>query len=68
MATYTITSSMDANPDIQPTFKYRYRSRDGFPLAQEEFDRRRDANKPAVMWRWMDGKATMVASHLPTRK
>jgi hypothetical protein len=33
-------------------YKYRRRSSNGSLLAQEEFDRRRAAGAPAVMWRF----------------
>ena len=59
MASFYITETADVNwatvnIDNLTQYKYRHESRDGHPLAQEEFDRRRDAGEPAVMWRFDD--------------
>ena len=43
MATYLITNSKHVTWDDDNTFKYRYRSTDGSPTAQSEFERRRAA-------------------------
>lgn len=57
MATFCLTDTpavdWDAvNWDELPKFKYRYKSADGSLLAQYEFERRRDAGLPTVMWRF----------------
>ena len=51
MATFYITNSPDVdwnttNWDELTRFKYRYESSSGAPLAQHEFDRRREAGLP----------------------
>lgn len=67
MATYYLTDAPDVdwgtvNWEELPKFKYRYESADGSPLAQDEFDRRREAGLPTVMWRFdtNDGPAVLL--------
>jgi len=48
------------NWDNVPKFSYRYESANGAPRAQEEFDRRREAGEPAVMWRFEDNHSPPV--------
>jgi hypothetical protein len=67
MATFYITDSPDVdwnttNWDEMTRFKYRWESSSGAPLAQHEFDRRREAGLPTVMWRFdtNDSPAVLV--------
>lgn len=55
MAGFYITDTRDmdwehVNWDNLKRYKYRSMSSDGSPLAQEEFDRKRDAGEPAALW------------------
>jgi hypothetical protein len=57
MATFVLTDTphvdwATVNWDNLPQFKYRHESSAGYPLAQEEFDRRCAAGQPTVMWRF----------------
>lgn len=57
MASFFITETPNVNWaavnwDNLTQFKFRHESGEGSPLAQEEFDRRRVAGEPAVMWRF----------------
>jgi hypothetical protein len=60
MATYVITEDANVTWDDEFKYKYRYESRDGLPTAQEEFERRRAARQPAVLWRWEHGEPTLM--------
>ncbi len=62
MASYYITETPDVdwtrvNWDNLTEYKYRHESTEGYPVAQEEFDRRCQANQPAVMWRFDDNQS-----------
>jgi hypothetical protein len=63
MATYAVTDSPERNWDDRYNYKYRYKSRDGRPVAQDEVDRRRAAGLPVVLWRWENFQATEVERH-----
>jgi hypothetical protein len=65
MATFCLTDTPDVdwatvNWDELPKFKYRHESSDGSPLAQAEFERRRDAGLPTAMWRFDTNDAPPV--------
>jgi hypothetical protein len=60
MAVYVITKSATDDWDERFKYKFRHYSRDGFATAQEEFDRRRNEGKAAVLWRWEGGKRTLL--------
>jgi hypothetical protein len=62
MAFYTITDApIDdwEERDRRYVFKYRYRSADGSPVAQDEFDRRRNAGQSTVLMKWDYGAKIM---------
>jgi len=63
MATYVVTRSPDIDWDDEFKYKYRYTSRDGFPVAQYEIQRRRADGQAAVLWRWEDGEPTLMERH-----
>jgi hypothetical protein len=69
MASYYITETPDRRvlkrqlgADLLTEYKYRYRSSAGLPVAQEEFERRRAAGEPTVLWRidTMESPAVLV--------
>lgn len=68
MASYYFTDHLKPNwKNINwaniPSFKYRFSSAAGHPLAQPEFDRRNASRKPTAMWRFDDNHSppTLVA-------
>lgn len=66
MARYAITDSPEKNWDDIYNYQYRYTSRKGMPVAQDEVERRLAAGLPAVLWRWdnaNDPPTTPVARH-----
>ena len=64
MATYVVTESPEVYWDDMYNYKYRYQSSDGSPVAQDEFNRRRDAGRPAVLWRHEHGEAVIIERYL----
>ncbi len=68
MATYTITDREDVDWNENCQFKYRYRSSDGSPTAQSEFDRRCAAGQFAILWKWEHNQSKQMARcGTPTR-
>jgi hypothetical protein len=63
MATYVVTTSPNVDWDDEFKYKYRYNSRDGSPVAQDEVERRRAAGQAAVLWRWEHGEPTLMERH-----
>lgn len=51
MAWYVVTDRSDSNWDDTHKYKYRYESRDGSKVAQDEFELRKKAGRPAFLWR-----------------
>ena len=65
MASFYFTDTPDVDWDTvnwanMTKYKYRHESSAGAPLAQEEFDRRRIAGLPTVMWRFDDNHSPPV--------
>ena len=63
MAWYIVTSSPRVDWDDEHKYKYRHRSRNGSPVAQAEVRRRQVAGQPVFLWRWEQGKPTLVERH-----
>ncbi|MDB5309832.1 MAG: hypothetical protein JWO38_4034 [Gemmataceae bacterium] len=63
MATYVVTADTNTDWDEEYQYKYRFTSRNGSPVAQDEINRRREAGEPVVLWRWERGQATLVERH-----
>ena len=64
MAKYAVTCNVNTKWDEEFHYNYRYRSRDKSPVAQDEFDKRRAAGQPAVLWRWdHPNKPVLVDQH-----
>lgn len=63
MAWYVVTDRSDSNWDDTHKYKYRYESRDGSKVAQDEFELRKRAGRPAFLWRWEDNEPTLIEQH-----
>ncbi len=62
MAWYIVTDSVEVDWEDDFKYKYSHRSRDDFPTAQGEFDRRREAGLPAYLWK-CEGEPKLMESH-----
>lgn len=64
MATYVITDDLNSNTSNGQwgisRFKHRHKSNDGHPTAQQEFERRKRAGTPTVLWRWQNYQPVLV--------
>jgi hypothetical protein len=67
VATYVITQSPNVNWD-NTTYKYRYRSNNGEPTAQVEFDRRISGDESAFLWRWENHTPKLIQSSQERRR
>ncbi len=63
MATYTITDSRENDWNDELQFKYRYESRDGYPCAQDEVERRRNQGLPVFLWKWENFQSKLIEHH-----
>ena len=58
--TYSITRDRATNWDENFVYKYRRKSSSGYPVAEDEMSRRRDAGEPAVLWGWENFEPRML--------
>jgi hypothetical protein len=63
MPWYVITESIEIDWDDEHKYTYRYKSRNGSPVAQDKIERRRAAGRSAGLCRWENNAPTLVEKH-----